>query len=124
MPDPSTYIGVEPVTIKATAVAQARGIRVTLNSSGETAKSAIGVRGDYVTMQAIGASEVGLATFTSGGGVVPALASEAVAVGDLAYSAADGKFSKTASGAVLMGRWTQAASGDGVLGQVLLNSAA
>lgn len=124
MAELASYIGIEPLTIKATAVAQARGIRVTLNSDNETAKSAIGVRGDYITLGAIAASEYGVAAATGCGGKVPALASEAVAVGDLAYSAADGKFSKTSTNAVLMGRWTLAASGDGVLGEVLLGTVA
>ena len=43
-------------------------------------------------------------------------------IGDSAYSAASGKFSKTSTNAVLCGKWVLAASGDGVLGEVeLLN---
>lgn len=120
----ATYVGIEPRTITATSVAQARGVRVTRDSSGTTAVTAIGTRGDYVTLQAIAASGTGAAASASGGGKVPALASEQVDVGDLAYSAASGKFSKTSTNAVLMGRWTLAASGDGVLGEVELFSAA
>jgi hypothetical protein len=57
----------------------------------------------------------------SGGNKVPAVASEAVAVGDPAYTAAAGKFSKTSSSATLVGKWVLAASGDGVLGEVELS---
>lgn len=125
MAELASYIGIEPRTIKATAVAQARGIRVTLDSSGTTAASAIGVRGDYITLQAIAASDFGLAASTSGGGKIPVVASEATAVGDAAYSAADGKVSKTSGGgAVLMGKWTLAASGDGILGEIELQTVA
>lgn len=70
------------------------------------------------------ASEPFMGASMQDGGKVPALASEATVVGDLAYSAADGKFSKTSANAVLVGRWTMAASADGVLGEVeLLNPA-
>jgi hypothetical protein len=124
MPIQASYIGIEPRTQIATAADQARGIRVTLNSSGLTAASAIGVRGDYVTLTAITASTAGAVASMSGGGKVPALASEAVAVGDAAYSAANGKFSKTSTNAVLVGKWTMAASGDGVLGEVELQTVA
>lgn len=125
MAELASTIAVSPITILATAVAQVRGVRVTLDSTGATAVSAIGVRGDFVTDQAIAASEYGLAYSTNGGGVVAALASEATAVGDPAYSAASGKFSKsTGGGAVLVGKWVQAASADGVLGMVLLETVA
>lgn len=120
----ATYIGVEPRTITATNVAQSRGIRVTRDSSGTTAATGATTRGDYVTAQDIAASASGQAFSLSGGGKVPALASEAVAIGDLAYAAASGKFSKTSTNAALVGRWTMAASGDGVLGEVELFSAA
>jgi len=120
----ATYIGIEPRTITATAVAQARGVRVTRNSSGLTAVADETTRGDYVTLQAIAASGSGLAASMSADGKVPALASEATVVGDLAYAAAAGKFSKTSTNAALVGRWTLAASGDGVLGEVELFSVA
>lgn len=120
MAELATYIGVDPRTIIANSVAQARGVRVTRNSAGTTAVADNTSRGDYVTAVAIAASEPGMAFSMNDGGKVPALASEATVVGDLAYSAASGKWSKTSTGAVLLGRWTQAASGDGVLGEVEL----
>lgn len=120
----ATYVGIEPRTIIATSVAQARGVRVTRDSSGTTAVADATTRGDYVTLQAIEASLPGDAASMSGGGKVPALASEATVVGDLAYAAAAGKFSKTSTNAALCGRWTMAASADGVLGEVELFSVA
>jgi hypothetical protein len=56
----------------------------------------------------------------SGGGKVAAQASEAVAIGDLAYSVAGGQTSKTVTSAVLVGRWTQASAGAGALAEVEL----
>lgn len=120
MAEMATYVGIEPRSINLTAAAVSRGIRVTRNSSGLCAAQDATKKGDYVTLQSGAASETISAASLGGGGKVPALASEAVAVGDLAYSAAAGKFSKTSTSAVLVGRWTQAASGDGVLGEVEL----
>lgn len=94
-------------TVTATNVALARGIRVTLDSSGLVAASAIGVRGDYITLQAIPASGKGLAAPIAQGGSVPVQCSETTAVGDAAYSAASGQTSKTSTNAVLMGKFLQ-----------------
>lgn len=121
MANPASYEAAAPRTINLTAAAVSRGVRVALNGSGLCAAAAVGVRGDFVTAQAGAASE-SIAAFGTQSGRVPALASEAVAVGDTAYSAASGKFSKTSTNAVLMGVWTLAASGDGVLGEVELQS--
>lgn len=94
-------------TVTATNVAIGRGIRVTLNSSGLVAASAIGVQGDYITLQAIPASGTGLAVPIGAGGSVPVQASETTAVGDAAYSAASGQVSKTSTNAVYLGKWLQ-----------------
>lgn len=124
---PASNVGVEPRTIlNSTAAELARGVRVTVGASGTCTVAGLAVRGDFVTNQVIPISvasatpKAGLGYSTSGGGQVPALASEAVAVGDDAFSAADGKFSKTSTSAVYMGRWVIAASADGVLGAVEL----
>jgi len=119
MAEMATYRAVAPVTITANA-ALVRGIRVSLTSAGVCDAGDATVLGEYVTLQAIEAAKVGAAVNMHGGGKVPALASEAVAVGDPAYSAAAGKFSKTSTNATLLGKWTLAASGDGVLGEVEL----
>jgi hypothetical protein len=94
-----------------------------MNSSGLCAVTSATTRGDYVLAQDGAASGV-IAAYDAQSGIVPALASEAAAVGDLAYAAASGKFSVTSTDAALMGRWVQAASGDGVLGAVKLFSVA
>ena len=94
-------------TVTATNVAIARGTRVTLNSSGLVAASAIGVRGDYIALQDIAASGTGVAAPIGAGGSLPVIASETTAVGDAAYSAASGLTSKTSTNAVLMGKWLQ-----------------
>lgn len=120
MAEMTSYIGIDPRTVTATAVALARGVRVIRNSSGFVAVADNTVRGDYVTLEDIEADGNGAAASASDGGKVPALASEASAAGDLAYAAADGKFSVTSTDSALMGRWTVAASGDDVLGEVEL----
>lgn len=120
MAELATYLGVSPQSITLTNVAAARGVRVTRNSSGLCAVADATTRGDYVTLRDGVASETISASPAGTPAKVPALASEAVAVGDLAYAAASGKFSKTSTNAALMGRWTLAASGDGVLGEVQL----
>lgn len=120
MAEMATYVGIEPRTVTANAAA-VRGIRLTLNSSGTCDAAGITDAGDYVSLAAIEAAKTGPAVSIHGGGKVPALASEAVAVGDPAYTAAAGKFSKSSgSSAVLIGKWALAASGDGVLGEIEL----
>ncbi len=120
----STYCGITPRTALPTSVAIALGVRVTFDSTGYVSAAAISVRGDYTTLQSCeGSIPVDVASM-QGGGKVPALASEAVAVGDPAYSAASGKYSKTSTSAVLVGKWIEAASGDGVLGAVELSNPA
>lgn len=124
MAELATYTGVTPISKKLTAVAAARGVRLVLDSSGTVSVAGSTVRGDYVSMQDGAASEVIIVTPLGTPAKVPALASEATVVGDIAYSAASGKFSKTATSAVAVGKWTLAASGDGVLGEVQLFNAA
>ena len=109
-------------TVTATAVAIARGTRLTLNSSGLVAASAIGVRGEYIALQDIAASGTGLVAVTSAGGSVPMLAGEASCDrGDIAYSMAAGLTGITSTSAVVMGRWAQTTA-NGALGVVELAS--
>ena len=124
MAELATNIGVVPQTILASTSAISRGYRVTLASDGTVSASAIGVRGDYIAVNDIAASGYGTGHACGTGAKIAAIASEAVAIGDAAYSAASGKFSKTSTNAVLMGKWVQAASGDGVLGVVQLETVA
>lgn len=120
MADMTSYVGIEPRMVKITGTAVNRGIRLTRGSNGLMAVAAANIRGEYVTLVDIAAAEAGSAASTSGGGKVPALAVEACAVGDAAYSAANGLFSKTATANTVMGRWTQAANAANVLGEVEL----
>lgn len=124
MAELATNIGVVPQTILASTSAINRGLRATIASDGTCSVTSAATRGDYITVNDVAASGYGTAHPAGTGAKISALASEAVAVGDLAYSAASGKFSKTSTNAVLMGRWVQAASGDGVLGVVQLETVA
>lgn len=120
----ATYVGITPRTQIPTAVALALGVRVTVDTAGLVAVSAIGVRGDFTTLQSCEASTPCDVAAMQGGGKVPALASEQTTVGAAAYSAASGKYSVTSTNAVLVGKWVEAASGDGVLGAVELGNPA
>jgi len=123
MAELASYNHIQPVTVKLTAVAVTRGVRLTLDSSGTCAVSAIGVRGDYISITSGAASEY-IQACPMSSGKVPCMASEALVVGDILYSAASGKISKTSGGgAVVVGRCVQASSGDGVLGEMELESA-
>lgn len=94
-------------TVTATNTAIGRGIRVTLDSSGTVSASAIGVAGDYVTLQPIPAKGTGLAAPIGAGGSVPVQCAGTSAVGDAAYSAASGQSSNTSTNAVLIGKYLQ-----------------
>ncbi len=116
-------------TVKNSTVAIVRGVRMTFDSTGVVTAAASTVRGDYVAATAIAASTATLdqfgAAFSAGvAGIVPALAAEACAVGDPAYSDASGKWGKTSASHVLMGKWVTATSGDNVLGEVLVETVA
>lgn len=122
MAELAAYTGANLFTATATAVAIARGIRVALDSTSAVAAAASTVRGDYVASQAVAAS--GTAAFfpIQPGGIIPMLADGAIVVGDTIYSAASGKVGKTSTSTVLMGKANTAASGDGVLFEVLVNN--
>ena len=114
-----------PITksVTVTAVAVSRGARLTLASTGTAAASAATVRGDYVALQDIPASGIGLVAPIESGGSVPLIPDGAIAIGDAVYSAASGKVSTTSTNAVLIGKAVQASSGDGVLFAAELKSA-
>lgn len=113
----STYIGVEPRSLKC-SVTVGRGLRLT-RAAGVVALGVIGVRGDFIALTDGESGQMVSAASLQGGGKVPAVASETCAVDDPAYSAANGQVSKTAAGAILLGRWTQAAT-VGVIGEIEL----
>lgn len=120
----ATYDGLTLRTQIPTAVALALGVRVVVDSNGLVAVAAASIRGEFTTIQSAEASTPCQVASMQAGGRVPALASESVAVGDPAYSAASGKYSKTSTNAVLVGKWVEAASADGVLGAVELGNPA
>jgi len=124
MAEMANSVGVIPRTITAGAAAIARGLRCVLNAGGTCDLAGAAVRGDMVSAVDLAIGETGPAYETSGGGKVPAVAAVAVAVGDPAYSAANGRFTNVSTGAALLGRWALAASGAGVLGEVELESLA
>ena len=112
MAELATYIGIVPRT-GICSVDIARGLRCTYNPSGQLAIAGIGVRGDYVTLVDGKATETVAISSLSGGGKVAVQASVVVAAGDIAYSAASGQASNVVTGAQVLGRWTQPASGAG-----------
>ncbi|SRR6266478_9437633 len=118
MSELATYVGIEHRT-EICSVDIARGLRCVLNSSGQLALAGLAARGDYMTLTDGKSGEPVAVASMSGGGKVPAVASETVAIGDLAYSVANGQTSKTVTSAVLVGRWTQPST-VGVLGEVEL----
>jgi hypothetical protein len=121
MAELASYIGIEPRTLNnASGSTIARGLRVVLGATDQITLAGIGPRGDFVTLQDVANNETGAGASLQGGGKVPMVASVAVAMGDLAYGAANGQASNVAAGAILLGRWTQPASGAGVLSEVEL----
>lgn len=125
MAELAAYTNAPAFTAIPSAVAVARGIRVTLASTGLVAASAISERGDYVTANACAASEPVACFSLQTGSIVPMTASEAIAIADPIYSAATGLVSKTSGGgAVLLGKAVTAATGTGILFEVLLENPA
>ncbi len=115
-------------TVKNSTVAISRGARITFDSTGVVVAAASTVRGDYVAATAIAAStstldQFGAAISMQAGAIVPALAAEAVAVGDPAYSDATGQWGKTSASHVLCGKWVTAAASS-ALGEVLIETVA
>ncbi len=120
MAEMATNIGVQQRTVQAN-VAIARGLRAILNASGTFDVADATVRGDMVAAHDIAAAAAGAGYSLSGGGKVPAVAATTVAVGDLAYSAAAGKFTNVSTNAVYLGKWALAAAAN-ALGEVELES--
>jgi hypothetical protein len=119
MAELATYVGIEPRSVNVGATAVARGVRVTRAADGTVAVEGAAARGDYVTLTDGEANQPVAVAAMGGGGKVAALASAVAVVGGLAYAAASGQFA--ASGTVVVGRFTQPASGAGVLTEVELN---
>lgn len=122
MADLASYTNAPLFTVIPSAVAVARGIRVALASTGLVAAAASTVRGDFVSSQAAAASAPFAAFGLQPGGIVPMVADGAIVIGDTIYSAASGKVGLTSTGAVIVGKANTAASGDGILFEVIVNN--
>jgi hypothetical protein len=122
MPELCTTIGDFAVSFTATAgVTPARGARLLIASDGTYGLAPIGDAGcgfNQYTVSAAGGS--GTYKPNNANGTQVGIASEAIAVGDDVFSAANGKCSTTAAGAVFLGRAKQAATGDGVLFELII----
>lgn len=124
MAELAAYTNAPLFTATPTAVAVVRGCRYTMDASGLYALSAIGVRGDFVASSSAAASAPFAAFSLQNGSIVPMLAAGVMAVGDPVYSAASGLVSSTSTSAVLLGKANTAASGSGILFEVLLENPA
>lgn len=117
----ATYIGIEPRSaFNASGSTIARGLRVSLNASGQIAIQDATARGDYVTLQDIPNNESGLVASMQGGGKIPVQAGATFAVGDYAYAAAGGQIGTTNTNA-LIGRCTQPGAANKLTEVELLN---
>lgn len=108
------------ITCKAKAnVSFTRGLRGTIQSDNTYDLSAATERGQ-VTCETPTESAGGyfLGNNINGSAAIPAVASEAVAPGDVAYSAASGKTSKTSTNAVRVGMWRTTTAQD-ALGEII-----
>jgi len=122
MAELAAYTNAPQYTVIPSAVAVARGERLSLASTGLVASAASTVRGDYVAAQAAAASEPLAAFALQAGSIVPMIAAEAIAIGDTIYSAASGKVALTSTSTVIVGKANTAASGDGILFEVILEN--
>lgn len=120
MAELACYTNAPLTSIRLTASAVARGLRVSMASTGLCAVAASTVRGDYVMSQAGAASQNDVAAFQpQAGGITPYVADGAISIGDTIYSAASGKVGKTSTSTVIIGIANTAASGDGILFEVI-----
>lgn len=122
MAELATTIGDFAVSFTATAgVTPSRGARLLIASDGTYGLAPIGEVGqgfNQYTVSAAGGS--GTYKPTNGDGTQVAIASAAVAVGALVYTAASGKCSSTATSAVFIGRAKQAAAADNDLFEIIV----
>jgi len=124
MAELATLQGVNLFSVNLTAAAVARGLRLVQDSSNTYSAAGSTVRGDAVAAVAGAASATIAAIPLQSSGIIPVIASGAVTAGDLIYSAASGKVGTSSSSTVLLGKAVTAASGDGVLFEVLLTNPA
>lgn len=122
MAELATYIGVQPRTGVVGASAIQRGLRVLYGATGLLTVAGAAVRGDYVTLVDGAIGETVAVAPLSSDGKVPMQAALAVAMGDPAYGAAGGQVTNLSAGAAVIGKFTQPASGAGILTEVELES--
>ncbi len=122
MAELAAYSASPLLSYQNSAVAIARGIRVSLASTGLVAAAASTVRGEGVASAALAASVTGAYFPLQNSAIVPMVADGAISIGDTIYSAASGKVGTTSTGAVIMGKANTAASGDGILFEVIVNN--
>ena len=126
MSELATTIGDFAVSFTATSgVTPGRGYRLLIASDGTYGLAGINDVGqgfNQYTVSAAGGS--GTYKPTNAPGSQVAVASEAIAVGDRCYTVAGGKVSKTATSAIFIGNAKQAATGDGVLFELIVNGGA
>lgn len=103
------------ITLKSTEAAEVAAYTRVKRSGAGFAIAVLADRGIGHTMQAVGVDDYGAVRLNNQPGITIGIASEAIVVGDVVYSAAAGKVSKTATSAVRLGIADTAASGDGVL---------
>lgn len=121
-----TTIGDFAISFTATAaVTPSRGARLLIASDGTYGLAPIGDVGQGFCQYTVSDSG-GSGTYKpwNGQGTQVGIASEAIAVGDDVYTAASGKCSTTATNALWLGRAKQAATGDGVLFEIIVSSPA
>jgi hypothetical protein len=78
--------------------------------------------GDWITITDIAPGKSGEVASLWGGGKCAVIVTVAVAAGDPAYTAANGQATNVVTGAQLFGKFTQPASGAGVLTEVELKN--
>jgi len=124
MAEMATYIGIAPRTAIADPANAniPRGSRVNLQANGYIALQDATAIGDFITITDVIQGKPGEVASLWGGGKCAVIAAVAVAAGDPAYTAANGQATNVATGATLFGKFTQPASGAGVLTEVELKN--
>lgn len=110
MPANSIAINEGPNFTGLSGEALGQFLRVKRNASGDLVLCGILDTGVGVTLKAVATATRVPCRYANAQGSQIGIASEAIAIGDIVYSAASGKVSKTSAGAVKIGRATSAAA--------------
>ena len=124
MANPITTLGVTPISCKAnTNVSFTRGLRGVLigNNGGAPTFDLAGI-GDIGSVVADTPTPAAAGYFVGASiqesAVIPAVASENVTAGDIAYTAASGQTSKTSTNALRVGIWRETTA-SGAVGSII-----